>query len=95
MHVMIKGFETKEVELRVSEYEVLDHAIRVVRSHNGIGIDDFLKDGNIMYDDPGHRHGSIDEIVRRKATPSDIIAFGVINQLHQLRLKLISEGRPR
>jgi hypothetical protein len=85
MHVKIRGFETKEVELRVEDYQILEQAILIVRTKNGIGADDFLKDGKVMYDDPDHRHGSIQEYERRVATPSDLIAFGVIDQLNKLR----------
>jgi hypothetical protein len=81
----IKATQVQAVEVEVSEVEILEHAMRIVRNRAGIQHGDFLKDGKVMYDDPDHRHGSISEYERRVATESDLEAFAVIKHLHGLR----------
>lgn len=80
----LEGTQTTIVSMEVAERDVLQSVISLIRSRAGIGKGDFLSDGKIKYDDPDHRHGSIQELVRREATPEDVAAFAAIEYLNKL-----------
>ncbi len=81
----IKVTVSKEEEVSVSDYQVLGSAINVVLQHAGFDSDWFLKNGLIMHNDRDWRHGSLQEIVVREASESDIKVFSVLNFLRELK----------
>lgn len=79
----IKGTQTKSVDIEVDPWDILTAAQRIIREKNDLRESDFLSRDkkHIMYDDPDHRHGSIQEYVRREATEDDIDAIAALNFL--------------
>ncbi len=86
----VQALQTQAVTVDISKPDILHHAIQVIRDHYGFNPGEFLKTqtGEIRYDDPDHRHGSIQEFVRKKATPEEVKAFEVLNYLDDLRIAI-------
>lgn len=80
----IEGTQTTIVSVDVSPRQILQSAVAIIRRNAQILESDFLSEGKIKYDDPDHRHGSIQELVRREATPEDVEAFAAIAYLNNL-----------
>lgn len=83
--MQLTGRKTEVVSLDVSERDVIHAVIGMVRKHADINESNFLSDGKVKYDDPDHRHGSIQEMVKRVATQDDLKAFEVIAYLEQMK----------
>lgn len=88
--VRLKGTQSIETSINVSETQILEEAETIIRKYGNIKPHDFLKGVNIMYDDPYHRHGSISEYTRRLAEPQDLETFRVLGYLKDLQ-KLIED----
>lgn len=86
----MNGSHTLHVEFEVSNSELLDEAMLLVRKDVGLGTQHFLSADKleVRYDDPHWRHGSVSEYTLRQATAVDLEAFAVISYLSALRSRL-------
>jgi hypothetical protein len=86
----IQGSHTQYVEFQVTESEVLEQAMLLVRKSVGLHTGHFLSANKleVRYDDPHHRHGSISEYTLREATAADLEAFATIAYLSNLERSL-------
>jgi hypothetical protein len=82
MKVRVREIQYRDVEL--TREQVDEITIQRLKTLTGGG--EFLRERKgvlfVMKLDPDHRHGSVDEVIVREATPMDIKIFEVINYFY-------------
>ena len=82
MKVRVREIYSREVELTREQVDEI-----TIKRLTSLTDGEFLrKKGDVLFvmkNDPDHRHGSVDEVIVREATPMDIKIFEVINFINQ------------